>query len=87
MGNTQCYGYSTFSALLNKGKKKKLIKNLTPDICHQNRGLLQTVNSSSPGRRPGRPFIQVFKSPPSSVCDDLIALKTPDAHPVKWSAH
>ncbi|XP_016064393.1 PREDICTED: WD repeat and coiled-coil-containing protein C2orf44 homolog [Miniopterus natalensis] len=75
-------GYSTFSTLLNKAERKKLIESLSPDICHQNRGLLLTVNSSSRGGRPGSTFIREIRSPPSSVCDDSIAL---DAKPVNLS--
>ncbi|KAM8775364.1 WD repeat and coiled-coil-containing protein isoform 2-T3 [Rhynchonycteris naso] len=79
-------GYSTFSTLLNKAeRRKKLIGSLSPDICHQNRGLLLTANSSSQGRRPGSTLITKIRSPPSSVCDGSIALETLDAQPVNWS--
>ncbi|XP_066090874.1 WD repeat and coiled-coil-containing protein isoform X1 [Saccopteryx bilineata] len=78
-------GYSTFSTLLNKAeRRKKLIEGLSPDICHQNRGLLLTANSSSQGRKAGRTLITEIRSPPSSACDGSIALETLDAQPVNW---
>ncbi|CAK6434901.1 unnamed protein product [Pipistrellus nathusii] len=79
-------GCSTFSALLNKAERKKLIESLSPDVCHQNRGLSLTATSSSQSGRPGITLIKEIKSPPSTVCDDSIALETPDAEPVNGSA-
>lgn len=79
-------GYTTFSALLNKAEGGKLIESPYPDICHQNRGLSLTANSSSQGGRPGSTFIKEIKSPPSSVCDDSIVLGTLEAEPVDGSA-
>ncbi|XP_047378517.1 WD repeat and coiled-coil-containing protein isoform X1 [Sciurus carolinensis] len=67
---------SACRALLNKTNTKMLIKSLFPEFCHQNRGLLLTVNTSSQSRRPGRPLIKELKSPPSSVTDESIALET-----------
>lgn len=54
--------YSTFSALLDKAERKKLIESLSPVICHQNRGLLLISNSSSQGGRPGSPFNKEIKA-------------------------
>lgn len=79
-------GYSTVSALLNKAEREKLIESLSPDTCHQNRGLLLTATSSSRGGRPGSTFIKEIRSPPSSVRDDSIALETLDAEPVNGPA-
>uniref|UniRef100_A0A2K6U0C6 WD repeat and coiled-coil-containing protein n=1 Tax=Saimiri boliviensis boliviensis TaxID=39432 RepID=A0A2K6U0C6_SAIBB len=71
--------YSTFSALLNKGNRKKLIESLSPEFCHQNKGLLLAANASSQNGRPGRTLIKEIQSPLSSICDGSIAL---DAEPV-----
>ncbi|EPQ13138.1 hypothetical protein D623_10031256 [Myotis brandtii] len=79
-------GYTTLSALLNKAERKKPIESLSPDICHQNRGLLLTAHSSSQGGRPGSTFIKEIRRPPSSVCDDSLALETREAEPVDGSA-
>lgn len=78
-------GYSTFSSLLNKSERKKLIENLSPDFCHINRGLLLTANNSSQSGRPGGTLIQEIKRPPSRVCDGSVALETLDAEPVNRS--
>ncbi|VTJ74493.1 Hypothetical predicted protein [Marmota monax] len=64
---------SICSALLNR---KKLIRSLSSDFCHQNRGLLLTANTNSQNKRPGRPLIKEIKSLPSSITDDSIALET-----------
>ncbi|XP_059516423.1 WD repeat and coiled-coil-containing protein isoform X1 [Myotis daubentonii] len=79
-------GYTTLSALLNKAERKKPIESLSPDMCHQNTGLSLTANSSSQGERPGSTFIKEIERPPSSVCDDSIALETLEAEPVDGSA-
>ncbi|XP_054332499.1 WD repeat and coiled-coil-containing protein isoform X1 [Pongo pygmaeus] len=75
--------YSTFSAQLNKANRKKLIESLSPDFCHQNKGLLLTVNTSSQNGRPRRTLIKEIQSPLSSICDGSIAL---DAEPVTQPA-
>ncbi|XP_077700080.1 WD repeat and coiled-coil-containing protein isoform X2 [Canis aureus] len=77
-------GYSTFSTLLNKTDRKKLIESLSPDFCYQNRGLLTAKGSRQSGK-PERTLIKEIKSPPTSVCDGFITLKTLDAEPVNGS--
>ncbi|KAI5244273.1 Wd Repeat And Coiled-Coil-Containing Protein [Manis pentadactyla] len=84
LGETQS-GYSTFSTLLNEADRKELIESLSPDIYHQNRGLLLTGSSSSPSGRPGKTLIKEIISHPSSICDGSINLETPDAEPVNHS--
>ncbi|XP_077008340.1 WD repeat and coiled-coil-containing protein [Tamandua tetradactyla] len=78
-------GYSTFSALLNKANRKKLTESLSPDFCHQNRGLLLTASASSQSGSPGRTLIKEIKNLPSSICDSSLALETPAAEPADWS--
>ncbi|GAB5570014.1 WD repeat and coiled-coil-containing protein [Prionailurus iriomotensis] len=77
-------GYSTFSTPLSKIDRKKLLESLSPDLCHQNRGLF-TSDSRSQCERPGRTLIEEIRSPPSSICDGSIALRTLDAEPVNRS--
>lgn len=78
-------GYSTFSTLLNKAERKKLIESLSPDFCPQNRGLLLTANNKSPSGRPGSGLIKEMKSPPSTFLPGLIDLETLGAEPVNRS--
>ncbi|XP_060505748.1 WD repeat and coiled-coil-containing protein [Panthera onca] len=77
-------GYSTFRTPLSKIDRKKLLESLSPDLCHQNRGLF-TSDSRSQCERPGRTLIEEIRSPPSSICDGSIALRTLDAEPVNRS--
>ncbi|XP_053523120.1 WD repeat and coiled-coil-containing protein isoform X2 [Artibeus jamaicensis] len=74
-------GYSTFSTLLDKAEKKKLMEGLSPDTHHPNRGLSLTADSRSPRGRPGSALIEEIRSPPSSVGDGSVALGTPDTQP------
>ncbi|XDB55468.1 PREDICTED: WD repeat and coiled-coil-containing protein [Capra hircus] len=78
-------GNSAFSTLINKTSIKKLIEDLSPDFCHQSRGLLFTANSSSQSGRPGRTLIEEIESPASSIRDGSTVLETLDARPVNWS--
>ncbi|XP_037669044.1 WD repeat and coiled-coil-containing protein isoform X2 [Choloepus didactylus] len=78
-------GYSTFSALLNKANRKKRTESLSPNFCHQNRGLLLTASTSSQSGSPGRTLIKEIQSPPSSICDGPLPLQTPTTKPVTWS--
>ncbi|XP_007937485.1 WD repeat and coiled-coil-containing protein [Orycteropus afer afer] len=77
--------YSIFSALFNKENRRKLIKSLSPDFCHQNRGLLLTASTSSQSENPGRTLIKEIKSPASSICEGSIALETLNGRPVHRS--
>nr|XP_008536286.1 PREDICTED: WD repeat-containing protein C2orf44 homolog [Equus przewalskii] len=78
-------GYSAFSTLLNKADRKKLLESLSPDFCHQTRGLLLTANGSRQSGRPGGSLVKGIRTPPSSVCGSSIALETLGAEPVNWS--
>nr|XP_003411868.1 WD repeat and coiled-coil-containing protein [Loxodonta africana]XP_023406231.1 WD repeat and coiled-coil-containing protein [Loxodonta africana]XP_023406232.1 WD repeat and coiled-coil-containing protein [Loxodonta africana]XP_023406233.1 WD repeat and coiled-coil-containing protein [Loxodonta africana] len=79
-------GYSTFSSLLNKANRRKLIESLSPDFHHQNTGLLLRASTSSQSGSPGRTLIKETKSPLSSICEGSIALESLDAEPVNRSA-
>ncbi|XP_005400427.1 PREDICTED: WD repeat and coiled-coil-containing protein C2orf44 homolog [Chinchilla lanigera] len=74
---------ATFNGLLNKANGKKLIESLSPVYCHQNRELLLTANTNSPGTKPGKTLIEEIKSPPSSILDGSIALET--LHRASWA--
>ncbi|KAM9201272.1 WD repeat and coiled-coil-containing protein [Dugong dugon] len=78
-------GYSTFSSLLNKTNRRKLIESLSPDFCHQNTGLLLTATTSSHSGSPGITLINEIQSPLSSICEGATALETLHAEPVNWS--
>ncbi|KAM5291766.1 WD repeat and coiled-coil-containing protein [Ctenodactylus gundi] len=72
---------STFS-VLNKTDGKKLIESLSPDFCHQNRGLLLTANTNNQGGRRGEMLIKEIESPSSSISGGSIALEI--AHRPSW---
>ncbi|KAG8522520.1 WD repeat and coiled-coil-containing protein, partial [Galemys pyrenaicus] len=73
---------SPFNTLLNIANKKQLNESLPPDFCHQDGGLLSAANNNNQSGRPGSTLIKEIRSPPSSVCDDSIALETLDAKPI-----
>lgn len=75
---------ATFSALLNKADRKKLIERFSPDFCHQNRELLLIANTNSQSVKPGKTLIEEIKSPPSSILDDSVALEAPRRPSRPW---
>lgn len=74
---------SPFNTLLHIANKKKLIQSLSQDLCHRNRELLSAANNNSQSGRCGNTLIEEIKSPPSSTCEDSIALETLDEKLIK----
>ncbi|XP_048209296.1 WD repeat and coiled-coil-containing protein isoform X2 [Perognathus longimembris pacificus] len=68
--------YSTLSPLLNKSQKEKLIKHLSPDVCHQNTEPLTTAHASYQKAKCGRTLVKEVTSPLSAVSEESSALET-----------